>query len=137
MRFAYAIEYDCIDATQLNPTLESKDIKGGKSVRKVKFYNGALVSMEESQKVAVPNTVGFEYLTNPDLKRAEPVSVKMLEYFGKTQEGKTTSFSNGDIESKIITSDEGKEIKLYFNLEGKLEKAEVDNITVKISENYA
>ena len=28
MRFAYAIEYDCIDATQLNPTLESKSING-------------------------------------------------------------------------------------------------------------
>ena len=28
MRFAYAIEYDCIDATQLNPTLESKNIEG-------------------------------------------------------------------------------------------------------------
>ena len=28
MRDAYAIEYDCIDATDLYPTLESKDIKG-------------------------------------------------------------------------------------------------------------
>ncbi len=28
MRFAYAIEYDCIDATQLKPSLESKNIKG-------------------------------------------------------------------------------------------------------------
>ena len=28
MRDAYAIEYDCIDATTLYPTLESKDIKG-------------------------------------------------------------------------------------------------------------
>ncbi|MBQ3502179.1 MAG: tRNA uridine-5-carboxymethylaminomethyl(34) synthesis enzyme MnmG [Clostridia bacterium] len=28
MRFAYAIEYDCIDATQLNSTLESKNING-------------------------------------------------------------------------------------------------------------
>ena len=28
MRFAYAIEYDCIDATQLKPNLESKNIKG-------------------------------------------------------------------------------------------------------------
>lgn len=28
MRFAYAIEYDCIDATQLKPSLESKTING-------------------------------------------------------------------------------------------------------------
>ncbi len=28
MRFAYAIEYDCIDATQLKPSLESKAING-------------------------------------------------------------------------------------------------------------
>ena len=28
MRFAYAIEYDCIDATQLKPSLESKSIGG-------------------------------------------------------------------------------------------------------------
>lgn len=28
MRFAYAIEYDCIDATQLKPSLESKNIEG-------------------------------------------------------------------------------------------------------------
>ena len=28
LRYAYAIEYDCIDATQLSPTLEFKDIPG-------------------------------------------------------------------------------------------------------------
>ncbi len=28
MRPAYAIEYDCVDPTALNPTLEFKDIKG-------------------------------------------------------------------------------------------------------------
>ena len=112
---------------------ESKDIRGGKAVQNVKFYNGALVSMEESQRIARPNTLGFEYLTDTNLARAKSVPVKILEYVAKTKEGKTTSYSNGNIESKIIKSEDGKETKLYFNVEGKLERAEFDNMTVEVS----
>ena len=114
---------------------ERREIRGNKQETVAKFYNGALMSIEESKKVTMPNLVGFDPLIDPDLERAKVPPVRILEHFAKKKDGEETKYSNGNVETKTIKDKDGKEVKCYFNIEGNLEKVEYNGQSIEIFES--
>lgn len=115
--------------------LERKEVRGNKRETITKFYNGALISIEESKKVSMPNLVGFDPLVDPDLERALVPPLKMLEKFANQKEGEETKYSNGNVETRTIINKDGKDVKCYFNVEGILEKVEYNDQSIEIFES--
>lgn len=115
--------------------VERKNIRGNKQEVVTKFYNGALISVEENKRINMPNLVGFDPLVDPDLERAKVPPVKILERFARENEGETTEYSNGNVETKIIKDDDGNDIKCYFDIDGNLEKVAYYKQTVEIFES--
>lgn len=112
-----------------------KNVRGHKQEVVTKFYNGALISVEETKKVTMPNLAGFDPLVDPDLERAEVPPIKILEHFAKKNDGKITKYSNGNIETKIVKDNDGNDIKCYFDFEGNLNKVDYYKQTVEIFES--
>ena len=114
---------------------ERKEFRGNKQKIVTKFYNGALISIEESKRVGMPNLVGFNPLIDPDLERAGMPSLKMLEKFAEQKEGVETKYSNGNVETRTIKNKDDKDVKCYFNIEGNLEKVEYNGQSIEIFES--
>ena len=103
MRAGYAIEYDCIDPTQLKPTLEFKDIRGFFSAAGKRFMNEA--SVQQNMPVIIRQPKGIIAGINAAMfiKKQEPLILKRSEaYIGVLIDDLVTKGTNEPY--RIMTS---------------------------------
>ncbi len=105
---------------------ENKNVKkitehGSNSWREkeVKYKNGCSYALEETNITAIPNNLGKDPMTDPDLKPSQKFEVTSDP---KSIDGFKTYYSNGVIEKNIT-----KESVYYFNYNGDLSRIQTNN----------
>lgn len=110
---------------------EETETRNGNMRKSASFYNGALVSVEQSTEKGMPNLLSIEILNNENLVPAPFIDINaMAEEAINDEEGENTYYSNGVIETKTLKGD--SPAKLYFNPDSKLEKFESKDGTIEI-----
>ncbi len=95
------------------------------SSTEVKFYNGAILSIEKNEKVTVPNNLSIENLKDINLTPA-PKFVTDKDYKGL--EGEKTYYSNGMLETNNINNGE---VIAHFSPDGILTELDFADKTIK------
>ena len=93
------------------------------------LYNGAILSLEKTEKTTMPNNINVEALKD---SRLNPASRFEIDRDYKGLEGEKTYYSNGAIETNNINNGEAI---AHFSPDGNLVKIELEDKTIKYEPN--
>ncbi len=93
------------------------------------LYNGAILSLEKTEKTTMPNNINVEALKD---SRLNPAPRFEIERDYKGLEGEKTYYSNGALETNNINNGEAI---AHFTPDGNLVQLELENKTIKYAPN--
>ncbi len=103
----------------------------GERTRYVNLYNGRPISVEEFQKVSIPNDFAKELLEDKELTPAHEVDVAKIKSALENSDGVETRYSNGATETKTVTKN-GETTVLRYTPEQKLESIETSDKKIEV-----
>ena len=105
--------------------------KNGENEISIDYYNGAPLSVRQSQTKTVPNFLMLEVLKDEDLVAVPPLALKALEKALLKSKGEETYYSNGALETKTVVNNDITTV-LKFTPDNKLQSIESDRALIKV-----
>ena len=102
--------------------------------REVRFFNGTMISYEESKKYTMPSLIGSKYVNNPNLEPGKIMTKEQIKNLAEGYNGEATYYSNGIMESKTVNTPEG-EYKISFMPDGEVTKITSDKTEIEYDDD--